>query len=206
MSRYTGPRLKIIRHLGAQLPGLMRTDPELRRAYPPGQHGPNKRKKTSDYGLRLNEKQKLRFHYGVSEKQLRRYVDKAFSSKENSGVVLLSLLERRLDNVVFRAGYAPSMAAARQMVSHGHINVNGHRTDIPSYAVRVGDVVVIREKSGMKDRAVEATKDPNNLKLPEYLERADDTFASVRVKAMPSRDDVPVIVEPQLIVEYYSGR
>lgn len=205
MSRYTGPRLKIIRRLGTPLPGLMRTDPDLRRPYPPGQHGPTKRKKLSDYALRLMEKQKLRFHYGVSERQLRRYVAQAFKGKGNSGVNLLQLLERRLDNVVFRAGFAPTIPAARQMTRHGHITVNGRRVNIPSFQVKPGDVIGVRESSKIKERVVENMKDPNNLAVPSYLE-VGDGVPEAKVKTVPERDDVPLDIEPQLIVEYYSGR
>ena len=203
MSRYTGPRLKIIRRLGTPIPGLMRTDPDLRRPYPPGQHGPTKRKKLSDYALRLMEKQKLRFHYGLSERQLRGYVAQAFGSKGNAGHILLQLLERRLDNVVFRAGLAPTMASARQMVLHRHVQVNGKRVNIPSFQVRPGDALAMSPKSKMKDRATEAQKDPNNLKVPDYLE-AGDGFA--KMKMLPERDAVPLDLDPQLIVEYYSGK
>jgi small subunit ribosomal protein S4 len=203
MARYTGPRLKIIRRLGTPIPGLMRTDPDLRRPYPPGQHGPTKRKKLSDYALRLMEKQKLRFHYGLSERQLRRYVAQAFSGKGNSGHILLQLLERRLDNVVFRAGFAPTMAAARQMTLHGHITVNGKRVNIPSFQVRPGDSIGLRQTSKMKDRAAEAQKDPNNLKVPDYLEAGDGV---AKMKVLPERDAVPLDLDPQLIVEYYSGK
>ncbi|MCC7071106.1 MAG: 30S ribosomal protein S4 [Deltaproteobacteria bacterium] len=203
MARYTGPRLKIIRRLGTSIPGLMRTDPDLRRPYPPGQHGPTKRKKLSDYALRLMEKQKLRFHYGLSERQLRKYVAQAFAGKGNSGHMLLQLLERRLDNVVFRAGFAPTMAAARQMVLHRHVTVNGKRVNIPSYQMRAGDTVQLNDKSKMKTRAIEAQKDPNNLKVPDYLEATDGI---AKVKMLPERDSVPVDLDPQLIVEYYSGK
>ena len=203
MSRYTGPRLKIIRRLGTPIPGLMRTDPDLRRPYPPGQHGPTKRKKLSDYALRLMEKQKLRFHYGLSERQLRRYVAEAFAGKGNSGHMLLQLLERRLDNVVFRSGFAPTMAAARQMVLHRHVTVNGKRVNIPSFQVRPGDAIEPFQKSKMKDKVKEAQKDPNNLKVPDYLEAADGI---AKMKSLPERDSVPLDLDPQLIVEYYSGK
>lgn len=203
MARYTGPRLKIIRRLGTPIPGLMRTDPDLRRPYPPGQHGPTKRKKLSDYALRLMEKQKLRFHYGLSERQLRRYVAQAFAGKGNSGHMLLQLLERRLDNVVFRAGFAPTMAAARQMTLHNHVTVNGKRVNIPSYQVRPGDTIQLREKSKLKERAAEAQKDPNNLKVPDYLEAGD---GMAKMKLLPERDQIPLDLDPQLIVEYYSGK
>jgi len=204
MSRYTGPRLRIIRRLGTPIPGLMRTDPDLRRPYPPGQHGPTKRKKLSDYALRLMEKQKLRFHYGLSEKQLRKYVAIAFSGKGNSGHVLLQILERRLDNVAFRAGLAPSMAAARQMVLHGHLTVNGKRVNIPSFQVRPGNVIAPREASKMKARTAEAIKDPNNLKTPDYLDVTE--AAVITMRSLPERASVPLDIDPQLIVEYYSGK
>ena len=202
MARYTGPRLRLIRRLGTPLPGLMRTDPDLRRPYPPGQHGPTRRKKLSDYALRLMEKQKLRYHYGVSEKQLRRYVAKSFAKKGNSGINLLVALERRLDNMVFRGGFAATIPAARQMARHGHILINGKRVDIPSYEVRVGDVISVNAKSKWKERAVEAMKDPNNLATPQYIEVSEG--AEFKVKALPEREDVPLDIDPQLIVEYYS--
>jgi small subunit ribosomal protein S4 len=204
MARYTGPRLRIIRRLGTPLPGLMRTDPDLRRPYPPGQHGPTRRKKLSDYAFRLMEKQKLRFHYGVSEKQLRAYMDKAAKVKGNKGSNLLTLLERRLDNVVFRAGFAATMPAARQMTRHGHITVNGRRVDIPAYVVRPGEIIALKDTSKMKERTAESMKDPNNLAIPQYLEVATDK-AQATMKAMPERADCPLDVEPQLVVEYYSG-
>jgi small subunit ribosomal protein S4 len=205
MARYTGPRLKIVRRLGTPLPGLMRSDPDLRRPYPPGQHGPTRRKKLSDYAFRLMEKQKLRFHYGVSEKQLRRYMEKASNQKGNKGTNLLLLLERRLDNVVFRAGYAATIPAARQMARHGHILINGKKVNIPSFQVRVGDVISVKENSKWKERAVEAMKDPNNLATPSYIE-PEEGKPSVTVKSGPERDDIPLDIDPQLVVEYYSGK
>jgi small subunit ribosomal protein S4 len=205
MARHTGPRLKIIRRLGTPLPGLMRTDPDLRRPYPPGQHGPTRRKKLSDYAFRLMEKQKLRFHYGVSEKQMRKYMKNAARQKGNKGANLLTILERRLDNVVFRAGFAPTIPAARQMTRHGHILVNGRRVNIPAFQVRPGDVLTVKEASKWKERAVEAMKDPNNLATPSYLELADGK-AEASVKAQPEREDCPLDVDPQLVVEFYSGK
>ncbi len=204
MARYRGPRLKIIRRLGTTLPGLMRTDPDLRRPYPPGQHGPTKRAKLSDYALRLREKQKLRFHYGVSEKQLRRYVAKAFRTKGNPGLTLLAALESRLDSVIFRAGFAATIRAARQMARHGHIAVNGKRVDIPSFQVRPGDTIASYETSKMKEQVAANRKDPNNLALPSFLEVDDSSVAKMTMP--PAREDIPVIVNEQLIVEYYSGR
>ena len=136
MSRYTGSRLRIARRLGGcELPGLF-VPKELRRPYPPGQHGPTQRIKLSDYAIRLREKQKVRAHYGVSEKQLRRYMVRAKRAKGNTGENLLVLLESRLDNVVYRLGFTRTIRGARQMVSHGHINVNGKRVDVPSFECR----------------------------------------------------------------------
>lgn len=205
MARYTGPRLKIIRRLGTSLPGLMRTDPDLRRPYPPGQHGPTRRKKLSDYAMRLMEKQKIRFHYGVSEKQLRGYVKEAFARKGNSGNNLLITLESRLDNVIFRAGYAPTITAARQMTRHGHIVVNEKRVNIPSFRVRPGDKINLRTKSKMRERGLEALKDPNNLTRPNFLELDEDTGVTT-IKTMPESTDCVVELDSQLIVEYYSGK
>ena len=148
MSRLRGPRLKIMRALGVELPGLSRKSIE-KRPHPPGQHGPQVRKRTnrSDYSLRLREKQKVRFNYGLSERQLRGLVEDATRLKGNTGVVLIQLLERRLDNVVFRAGFARTIPGARQMVSHGHIQVNGRTVDRPSYRLRRGDVISVATKS-----------------------------------------------------------
>lgn len=205
MARYRGPRLKIIRRLGTQLPGLMRSEGDLRRPYAPGQHGPTRRAKLSDYAVRLREKQKLRFHYGISEKQFRRYVKKASSAKGNPGINLLQALETRLDNAVFRAGLAPTVRAARQMTGHGHFSVNGKRVDIPSYPLRVGDVISIHENSKMREQLKNNRKDPNNLALPSYLE-IDDAATAAKVTMKPAREDVPVEVQEQFVIEYYSGR
>jgi len=205
MARYRGPRLKIIRRLGTQLPGLMRTEPELRRPYGPGQHGQRRRSKLSEYALRLREKQKLKFHYGVSEKQLKKYVAKAFGAKGNSGLKILESLERRLDNMVFRAGFATSMSAARQMTRHGHIFVNGKKVDIPSFKMKAGDVITPNDKSKMVEAIKGHIKDPNNLAVPSYMERNDEA-ATATIMTAPEREDIPVELNEQLIVEYYSGK
>ena len=205
MARYRGPRLKIVRRLGTPLPGLIRTDPDLRRPYPPGQHGPTKRAKLSDYALRLREKQKIRFHYGLSEHQMARYIADAFRRKGNPGLTLLNSLERRLDNVIFRAGFAPTMTAARQMARHGHVTVNGKRVDIPSYSVRENDIIEPKENSKMKEQIGKNRQDPNNLALPSYL-AVLETETKIKMTMSPNREDVPVIVNEQLIIEYYAGR
>lgn len=205
MARYRGPRLKIIRRLGTSLPGLMRTSPELKRPYAPGQHGPTKRPKLSNYALRLREKQKLRFHYGISEAQLKRYVASAFSSKGNPSLILLTLLERRLDNVLFRANFTPTIAAARQMVRHGHIIVNGNRIDIPSRLVDIGDNIELQQKSRLKSLVQKNLVNLENLSVPDYLSLSDKG-EQLQIKSIPSREDIPIVVNEQLIVEYYAGK
>lgn len=205
MARYRGPRLKIIRRLGTSLPGLMRTEGDLRRPYPPGQHGPTRRAKLSDFAIRLREKQKLRFHYCISEKQFRRYVKKASVGKGNPGTNLLQALELRLDNALFRAGFAPTVRAARQMAGHGHVMVNGKRVDIPSYPLRIGDVVAPHQKTKMAEQIKTNRKDPANLSLPSFID-VDDTNGAFKVTMKPAREDVPVDVQEQLIIEYYSTR
>jgi small subunit ribosomal protein S4 len=205
MARYRGPRLKIIRRLGTSLPGLMRTEGDLRRPYPPGQHGPTRRAKLSDFAIRLREKQKLRFHYCISEKQFRRYVKKAAVGKGNPGTNLLQALELRLDNALFRAGFAPTMRAARQMTSHGHVSVNGKGVNIPSYALKIGDVVAPHGKPKIIEQIKTNRKDPGNLSLPSFID-VDDNTNAFKVTMKPAREDVPVDVQEQLIIEYYSTR
>lgn len=205
MARYRGPRLKIIRRLGTQLPGLMRSEGDLRRPYPPGQHGPTRRAKLSDFAIRLREKQKLRHHYCIGEKQFRRYVKRAAVGKGNPGINLLQSLELRLDNAVFRAGFAPTMRAARQMTSHGHISVNGKRVDIPSYSLRIGDVLTPHDKSKMGEQIKNNRKDPANLSLPSFID-VDEGNTAAKVTMKPAREDVPVEVQEQFIIEYYSTR
>jgi small subunit ribosomal protein S4 len=200
MSRYTGPRLKIMRALGTDLPGLSPKVSE-RRPYPPGQHGQRRRKET-EFGKRLKEKQKLRTNYGVTERQMRIVFKQASRSKMNTGTKLVELLERRLDNVVFRAGFAVSIPAARQFVNHGHIRVNGRRVDIASYRVKVGDVVSVQPKS--KDvpplvSALDAKRgwDTNWLTL-------DKEQRSVAVTGLPDEGAVLFPLEVQLVIEFYA--
>lgn len=203
MSRYTGPRLRICRRLGgSEIPGLI-TPKELRRPYPPGQHGPTQRIKLSDYAIRLREKQKLRAHYGVGEKQFRRYMTRAKRAKGNTGENLLRLLESRLDNVVFRLGFARTARAARQMVNHGHVNVNGSRVDIPSYNVRPSDVIEIRHNSKHRVRVAEEVAGPVTLPVPSYLERDDEALRGV-FKSLPEHDDCPLAINEALVVELYA--
>lgn len=206
MARYTGPRRRIVRRLGIVLSGLTRHTPD-ERPYPPGQHGPavtRKRRRESEYGLRLREKQKLRYYYGVSETQLNRYAKRAARRPGPTGVNLLSQLELRLDNVVFRLGFAPTIPAARQIVTHGHIRVNGRKVSYPAYALSVGDQVEVRDKSRQHGLIAEGTARGPELALPSYLERSPDGYGG-RLIAAPAREDVPIPdLKESLIVEFYA--
>jgi small subunit ribosomal protein S4 len=173
------------------------------RAYPPGQHGQG-RQKFSEFKKQLYEKQKLRFNYGISEKQLRNIFTDARRSKDPAGLVLLRMLEQRLDNVVFRLGLAPSIPAARQLVVHGHMLVDGKKVDRPSYRVKVGSDISVRPKSRQLQVIQESVASPV-LRLPSYLTFDQKTLTGSMTQ-LPDREDVPVQVEEQLVVEYYSPR
>lgn len=201
MARYTGPRLKIVRRFQETLPGLTRKNAE-QRPYPPGQHGPGRRPKHTEYRLRLDEKQKLRFNYGLAEKQMLRYFREAARRKGDTGALLLQLLESRLDNVVFRAGFAPTVIAARQLVSHGHILINDKKVDRPSYAIKSGDKVTLKTSSRAIPM-VTSTLQGRPLELPSYLTYDDQQFTA-SITGAPSREDVPLDLQEQLIVEFYS--
>jgi small subunit ribosomal protein S4 len=199
MSRYRGPRLRIARRLG-ELPGLTRKSP--RRAYPPGQHGQN-RKKRSEYAIRLEEKQKLRFNYGLTEKQLLRYVRKARRVTGSTGQVLLQLLEMRLDNTVFRMGMAPTIPAARQLVNHGHITINGKVVNIPSYQCRPGEVVAVRDQERSRKLVETNLQYPGLANLPTHLE-FDKAKLIGKVNSVIEREWIALQVNELLVVEYYS--
>ncbi|MBF2063757.1 MAG: 30S ribosomal protein S4 [Calothrix sp. C42_A2020_038] len=199
MSRYRGPRLRVTRRLG-ELPGLSRKS--ARRAYPPGQHGQN-RKKRSEYAIRLEEKQKLRFNYGVTEKQLLRYVRKARRVTGSTGQVLLQLLEMRLDNTVFRLGMAPTIPAARQLVSHGHVLVNGREVNIASYQCRPGDAISVRNNDRSKKLVEANLQYPGLANLPSHLE-FDKNKLEGKVNGVVEREWVALQINELLVVEYYS--
>jgi small subunit ribosomal protein S4 len=204
MARYTGPRLRICRRLGgAELPGLI-VPRELKRLYPPGQHGPTQRIKLSDYAIRLREKQKLRFHYGIGEKQFRRYMTQAKRTKGNTGANLLVALESRLDNVVFRLGYARTVRAARQMVRHGHVTVDGKKTSIPSYSLAAGQKIEVRETSKWKERVSTGLQGPGQLAVPGYVERDATNPLQARMKTLPEHEDCPLSINEALVVELYA--
>ncbi|MBS1211341.1 MAG: ribosomal protein bacterial/organelle type [Proteobacteria bacterium] len=202
MSRYTGPRLKVMRALGIDLPGLSRKT-IAERNQRPGQHGAKQQRK-SGYGLQLLEKQKLRFNYGLSERQMRILVKDARRSHDSAGAKLAELLERRLDNVVFRAGFAGSIPAARQLVNHGHVLVNGKPVNIPSFRTRIGDVVSIRTKS-RELLVVKASLADLALSRPEWLSFDEANYAAT-VNHLPDVNDIPFPLEMQLVVEYYAQR
>ena len=200
MERYTGPKTKIARKFGEPIFG---EDKVLqRRNFPPGQHGQNKRRKTSEYGVQLREKQKAKYTYGVLEKQFRNLYAKASRLKGVTGVILLQLLESRLDNVVYRLGIAPTRAAARQIVLHRHIVVNGGVVNIPSYEVKAGDVIGVREKSKSLEVISDCLAGFNHSKYP-WIEW-DEATRSGKFLHLPERSDIPENIKEQLIVELYS--
>lgn len=203
MSRYTGPRRRVVRRLGVDLPGLTRETAEDR-AYPPGQHGPGRRRRRpSEYAVRLVEKQKLRFNYGLTEVQLRNYLGRAARMPGTTGENLLRLLEQRLDNMVFRLGLAPTIPAARQLVRHGHILVDGRRTSVPGYEVEPGQRIEVRERSRNHPLVAEGAAHGPELRLPSYLERSEDGMGG-RCTGLPARQDVPVQVDERMVVEFYA--
>jgi len=201
MSRYTGPRLRVTRRLG-DLPGLTRKN--ARRQYPPGQHGQSRRKR-SEYAIRLEEKQKLRYNYGVNEKQLVRYFKKARRVGGSTGQVLLQLLEMRLDNTVFRLGMAPTIPAARQLVNHGHINVNGRVVDISSYQCRPGDVIAVRDRDKSRKIVEGNLANPGLANLPSHLEFDKNTYVG-KVNGVIEREWVALNINELLVIEYYSRK
>lgn len=207
MARYTGPVCRLCRREGEKL--YLKGDRCLsekcaitRRSYAPGQHG-QERKKISEYGLQLREKQKLRRIYGILERQFARYFALAERRKGVTGENLLQILESRLDNVVYRMGLASSRAEARQMVRHGHFEVNGRKVNIPSYLVRVGDEIKLREKALASPRIKQLVAQAQERTVPEWLE-VDLVKMTARVKALPLREQIDVPVKEHLIVELYS--
>ena len=199
MARYTGPKSRIARKFGE---GIFGADKVLsKKNYPPGQHG-NSRKKNSEYGVQLREKQKAKYTYGVLERQFRNLFEKAEKAKGITGEILLQLLECRLDNIVFRLGIAPTRAAARQLVSHKHITVDGEVVNIPSYAVKPGQIVAVREKSKSLEVIVNCLDGFNNSKYP-WLEW-DDNSKVGKLLHIPQRADIPENIKEHLIVELYS--
>jgi small subunit ribosomal protein S4 len=199
MARYTGPSWKKSRRLGISLSG---TGKEIeKRPFAPGQHGPTQRRKLSEYGLQLQEKQKLRFMYGINERQFRRIFDDAAKMKGVHGENFMVLLESRLDNLVYRLGLARTRRQARQLVSHGHILVGGKRVDIPSYRVKPGEAISVREKSRNLD-IIKASIESTNF-VPEYVSFDENTLQGTYTR-YPERSELPAEITEALIVEFYS--
>lgn len=199
MARYTGSSWKLSRRLGISLSG---TGKELeKRPYAPGQHGPGQRKKISEYGLQLQEKQKLRHMYGVNERQFRNLFDKAGKMAGKHGENFMILLDSRLDNVVYRLGLARTRRQARQLVNHGHIMVDGGRVDIPSYQLKPGQTITLREKSRNLD-IVKESIEVNNF-VPDYLTFDADKLEGTFTR-LPERSELPAEINEALIVEFYS--
>ena len=200
MARYIGPKQRLQRQIGEDL-GLKTNALKTARrlAIKPGQHGAKNRRKLSNYGVQLKEKQKLKYIYGVLEKQLRATYEKASKNPAATGTAMLSFLERRLDNVVYRLGWAPTRAAARQLVNHNHFVVNGKKMNIPSYQVKVGDVITMKAKTAKVSIVAEAMK--QEVVLPAWLEAKN---GAAHVSKLPVRDDITEKIDEQLIVEYYN--
>jgi small subunit ribosomal protein S4 len=210
MAKYTDAVCRLCRREGQKLflKGERCLSPKCaieRRNYPPGEHGKKAtfRRKTSDYGLQLREKQKARRIYGVMEKQFRRYFREASRRKGLTGATLLSILESRLDNVVYRLGFADSRSQARQLVRHGHFDVNGRKTDIPSYVVGLGDIITVRDSSKSKQYFKDRTQVMEGSRTPGWL-NLNLGAMSGSMTAEPSREDIEIPLNEQLIVEYYS--
>ncbi|TCS95053.1 30S ribosomal protein S4 [Hazenella coriacea] len=199
MARYTGPTWKLSRRLGISLSG---TGKELaKRPYAPGQHGPTQRKKLSEYAIQLHEKQKLRLMYGMNEKQFHSLFKRSSKMKGVHGENFMKLLESRLDNLVYRLGFARTRAQARQLVVHGHITVNGKKLDRPAYQVQTGDVIGLREKSRNLSIVKESLED--RTYLPEYLSFEENKMEGTYTR-LPERSELPGEINETLIVEYYS--
>jgi small subunit ribosomal protein S4 len=198
MARYLGPKVRLSRRVGAPIADIPKHTAK-RQLTPPGVHGYRGRR-LRDYAIRLNEKQKLRYHYSVLEKQFRRYVDLASRRKGNSGEVLLQILEQRLDNVIRRAGFTRTIWAARQMVVHGHVLVNGHRVDRPSCTVNRGDVVTLRPR--IHNLAKDNMESMAGHVVPGWM-GVNPAELSIKMLSPPTREEIPFDVNTNLIVEFY---
>lgn len=200
MARYTGPKAKVARRFNEAIFGPSKA--LAKKAYPPGQHGRGRRKKQSEYAVQLMEKQKAKYTYGVLEKQFSNLFEKASRKSGITGEVLLQLLEARLDNAVYRLGISPSRRGARQLVSHKHITVNGQIVNIPSFSLKVGDVISVREKSQSLEAITNCVATTAGKRFPWLEWNASEL--SGKVVAVPQRDEIPENIQEQLIVELYS--
>jgi small subunit ribosomal protein S4 len=201
MSRYTGPTTKLNRRFGQNI--FPTSKGEERRPYPPGIHGKTTRRKVSEYGVGLNEKQKLRMMYGMTEKQFRLAFARAKRMGGVAGDNFLRILETRLDNVVFRLGFANSRSAARQLVAHGHIRVNGRKVDVPSFAVSPSDELEVRDRTSSKQLATRAIEEGQGRAAPAWLVTLTDQLKGQMVRE-PAKEELPRDINVQIIVEFYS--
>lgn len=202
MSRYRGPRLRIIRRLG-KLPGL--SSKTSKKLSTPGQHGSSFGKKLSQFGIRLKEKQKLRFHYGINERQLLNYVKKARRKKGSAGRLLLTLLEMRLDNIVFRLGFAPTIMAAKQVVNHGHILVNNRLVNVPSFSCKPKDVLTVKNVSTSQDLVKRNIQSIETLLVPQHL-LVNKDILEAKVLSLVNRKSISLLINELLVIEYYSRK
>ena len=201
MARYTGPRVRISRRFGVPIFGPSKY--LERRNYGPGVHGPKSRRKHTDYGLGLIEKQKLRYYYGLMERQFHGVYEKALKRRGVTGEQMLQILETRLDNVVYHLGLANTRAAARQMTSHGHIMVNGHKVNIPSYSLKVNDVIEVKNSNVSRQLATKNMEVAMSRAVPEWLSLNKEGFKGT-VMRIPTRDEIQPIANEQAVVEFYS--
>lgn len=202
MSRYHGPRLRIIRRLG-KLPGL--TNKIAKKVNPPGQHGSLYGKKFSEYNIRLREKQKLRFHYGISERQLLNYVKQSRKRKGSSGRLLLNFLEMRLDNLVFRLGFSPSLSSARQLISHGHILLDGNIVNIPSFPCKPFNVIKVKDSSVSQSLVRKNLEVLQDVIVPDHLSLNKEKLEA-KVLTLVNRNTILLLVNELLVIEYYSRK
>ena len=201
MARYTGPRVRISRRFGVPIFGPSKY--LERRNYGPGVHGPKSRRKHTDYGLGLIEKQKLRYFYGLMEKQFRGVYEKALRRRGVTGEQMLQILETRLDNVVYHLGFGNTRAQARQMVCHGHVKVNGRKVNIPSYALKVNDVIEVKDTNASKQMATRSLESSTSRMVPDWI-LLDKTAIKGTVMRIPTRDEIQPIANEQAVVEFYS--
>jgi small subunit ribosomal protein S4 len=201
MARYTGPRIRISRRFGVPIFGPSKY--LERRNYGPGVHGPKSRRKASDYGLGLNEKQKLRYYYGLMERQFRNIYERALKRRGVTGETLLQILETRLDSVVYHCGFGNTRSSARQMISHGHIKVNGRKVNVPSYALKANDVVEVRDKTVSRQMAIRGLELSTSRVVPDWISLNKEAYKGAILR-LPVRDDIQPIANEQAVVEFYS--
>ena len=201
MARYTGPRVRISRRFGTPIFGASKY--LERKNYPPGMHGPKSRRKHTEYALGLIEKQKLRYYYGLQERQFLGVYQRALRQRGVTGETMLQILETRLDNVVYHLGFANTRAAARQMVGHGHVLVNGKKVSIPSYSLKVNDVVEAKDTSVSRQMATRSLEISTSRVVPDWLQLDKNAFKGT-VLRVPNRDDIQPIANEQAVVEFYS--